>query len=361
MIIGLGLTALTGCGVARGAPSRNELVTSATADADFSVEVVTRDRLATFRAWGGASARPQSAWPTSSGEPAEQRLAPGDRLSLRIWDAEESSLITPPDARFSDVSNVVVSAAGTVTLPYTGDVRVAGLTLGDARLALQESLSGIIPSAQVQMAVEQGRRNSVALLGGVATPGTYPLTERSLPLTNLIARAGGARQTLVNPQVQITRGVHVYRRPLSFVMASPANDPALIGGDRVLIEEDPRTFMALGATGRQAVIVFDDDTVTALRAMSMMGGVVDSRADPRGILILRQYPEAAVRLPNGPPNTRVVFSFDLTDADSLFSANEFALQDQDLVLATLAPATTAHRVLSLFGTVLGIADRASDL
>lgn len=361
VVLGLALTALAGCGIARDAPSRQELLSSGTDEIDFALEVVSRDRLASYRSWGIAGDQGGGAWPAAGAAPGDQRLAAGDRLSLRIWDAEEGSLITARGARFSDVTNVVVGSSGNVTLPYINDVPVAGLTLADARLNLQERLSGIISSPQVQIAVEQGRRNSVALLGGVGSPGSYPLTERNLPLTSLIASAGGVRPTLANPQVQITRGTHVYRRSMAFVMASPAHDPALQGSDRVLIQEDPRSFMALGSTGRQAVITFNAETVTALRAMSMMGGIADSRADPRGILVLRRYREAEVRRPDGPPNTRVVFSFDLTNADSLFSADEFALRDGDLVLATQAPATTATRVIGLLGTALRFVDTAAGL
>ena len=345
----------------RGAPSRSELLDSGTENVDFALEIVTPQRLETYAGWGGSDPRRSRRWLSGGSLPSDQRLEPGDQLTLRIWDAEESSLITAPGARFSDVTNVVVGASGFVTLPYIDEVNVRGLTLETARERLQERLTEIIPSAQVQVSVQQGRRNSVSMLGGVVTPGAYPLTERNLPLTSMIASAGGVVPTLSNPQVQITRGGEVYRRSLRHVLADPANDPPLRGGDRVVVEEDPRRFLALGATGRQEVITFDDESVSALRAVSLMGGIDDARADPEGLLVLRRYSQAAVDRPNGPPHRRMVFSFDLTNAESLFSADEFHLVDGDVVLATQAPATTARRVLSLFGAVLGIADSASSI
>jgi len=361
LLLGSGLVLLAGCAVPRGAPSRAEFLESGTEDIDFALEIVTPSRLETYAGWGSSDPRRSRRWLSGGALPSDQRLEPGDRLSLRIWDAEESSLITTPGAQFADITNVVVSASGFVTLPYVEDVMVRGLTLEAARAELQSRLTEIIPSAQVQVSVEQGRRNSVSMLGGVATPGAYPLTERNLPLTAMIASAGGVVPTLANPQVQITRGGEVYRRSLRLILADPAHDPALRGGDRIVVEEDPRRFMALGATGRQEVITFDDETVTALRAVSLMGGIDDARADPEGLLVLRRYPQAAVDRPDGPPHRRMVFSFDLTNAESLFSADEFHLVDGDVVLATQAPATTARRVLSLFGSVLGIADAAASI
>lgn len=361
-----GAVLVSGCAVPRGAPSRREVLAGTDRQVNgeapgFVLELVTRQRLGLYPSWGAVNGFAPTGWPAGNAVPTDQRLAPGDRLLVRIWDAEESSLITSPGAQFSDVQNILVSASGHVNLPYIDRVSVGGLSHDAARALIQERLIAITPSAQVQLAVEQGRRNSVDMLGGVAQPGSYPLTERNLPLSNLISASGGVAAGLENPQVQITRGTQVYRRALKDVMSNPNFDPALQGGDRVLIEADPRTFTALGAAGREEVIRFDSESVSALRAVSMMGGLADSRADPRGILVLRRYPDDVVNLPDGPSNARVVFSFDVTGADGLFSADEFALQSGDIVMATQSPGTTVQRVLGLVGSVVGFGRLAGDL
>ena len=358
LLLSAGAISLSACSVPRGAPTRSEVLAGTDRDKGqdvpaFTLELVTSQRLPLYAQWGLSKSHARMGWPGGNAAPADQRLAAGDLLTVRIWDAEESSLLTSAGAQFSDIQNVVVSASGTVSLPYIDRVEVAGLTQDQARDRLQERLTTITPSAQVQLTVAQGRRNSVDMLGGVAKPGSYPLVERNLPLSSLISAAGGVTPGLENPQVQITRGRNVYRRPLQEVMADPERDPALQGGDRVLIEADPRSFTGLGAAGREQVIRFDSDSVTALRAVAMMGGLADSRADPRGILVLRRYPPEALTGPTPPPDRRVVFSFDLTGADGLFSADEFALQDGDIVLATQSPGTTTQRVLGLFGAVVG--------
>lgn len=358
LLLGAAAVSLSGCAVARGAPTRNEVIAGAgSEDAGFFLELVTRERLSLYPRWGHDPYLAQTGWPGSGRPLSDQRLAPGDELILRIWDAEETSLITASDAPFSDLSNVTVTNDGTVTLPYINTVQVGGLTAEAARERLQEQLTSITPSAQVQLSVRQGRRNSVDLLGGVANPGSYPLTERNLPLSNVISAAGGAREGLRNPQVQITRGGRVYRRPLRQVLTTPSMDALLQGGDRVLIEPDPRSFKALGAAQREEVIGFDAEKVSALRALSLMGGMADTRADPRGILVLRRYP----LLDHGAPAARVVFSFDLTNADGMFSADEFLLQDGDIVMATQAPATTTARVLALLGAAIGVGRVAQNL
>ena len=354
---------LGGCNtIPRGAPSRREVTRGASAeDADFALEIVSRARLPVYAGWGGPKEQHQSSWPQGGATPQDQILAPGDRLEMRIWDPDESSLLTSAEQQFADIANVTVSGAGEVTLPYVGNVAVGGLSAEAARARLEDRLTSIVSSAQLQMQVSQGRRNSVDLLGGVGAPGTYPLTERNLPLSALISAAGGVRDGMANPQVQITRGSHVYRRPLEFVFQHPQNDPPLQGGDRVLIQADRRSFKALGAAGREEIVAFDADDVSALRAISLMGGMADSRADPRGILVLRRYPEQVTAREDGPGHPRVVFSFDLTHASGLFVADEFLLADEDIVMATQAPATSVERVLSLMGASLGFGRQVSTL
>lgn len=347
---------VSGCAVPRGAPSKSEVLADADKDdANFALELVTRERLESYAQWDTGISYVTQSWPAGGGVPQEQRIAPGDKINLRIWDAGDNSLIATPGAPFADVSNVVVSGSGHVDLPYVSSVHVGGLTLSGARARLQERLTEIIPAAQVQIEITQGRRNSVDIVGGVTRPGSYPLSERNMALTSLLATAGGVPAGMSNPVVQITRAGNVYRHTLERVLSSPDLDPNVQGGDRIVIQPDPRRFTSLGAAGREQVLAFDAHKVSALRAVSMAGGMADGRADPKGILVLRRYPTKRFGQPDGPPKERVVFSFDLTQADGLFSANEFALLDGDVVLATQAPATTAQRVLGLFGGFLGTA------
>lgn len=58
-----------------------------------------------------------------------------------------------------------------------------------------------------------------------------------------------------------------------------------------------------------------------------MGGLVESRADPRGVLVLREYPVTVLSgSGRGPQLPQVVFSFDLTSADGLFATRKFEIE-----------------------------------
>lgn len=358
--------AVSACGVPRGAAHRDEIIAGADVSIDgappeFSLVLVNRATLGTIRTWPVTGHQPPSDWPGPGNGLIVPRIEPGDRLDLRIWDSAPASLITTEGERAMDMPGLTVSPTGHIFLPYVDEVKVSGVTPDVARRRIQEQLDRIIPSAQVQLSFSSGLRNSVDIVSGVATPGSYPFEERNTSILGMISAAGGVLPSVANPYVTLVRGNRVYGSALSEIYARPERDIPLQGRDRIIIEPDKRHFIALGAAERESVINFDRTQITALKAVSMMGGLADSRADPRGILILRRYPANQTGGMDMPPSQRVVFSFDLTSADGLFSADEFQVHSGDVVLATQATATTAGRVVSLLGATLGVGARVASV
>lgn len=352
-------TVLFGCGVARDSARKSEIVAGAATgdgapDAGFSLVEVTEESVGQIASWPVIDPRPARRWPGRGGGVTSQKIAPGDRVNLRVWTAEEASLITRVGEKYADIPDLVVAPSGHISLPYVEEVHVAGLAPEAARSRVEARLSTVIPSAQVQLSARTGRQNSVDMLDGVRKPGTFPLAARNLTVLNLVSAAGGLAESSGNPQIMITRAGTVYRMPYEEVIESPSRDVALRGGDRVVIRPDDRSFTSLGATGGQRVIRFPTEELSALRAVSVIGGIADNRADPRGLLVLRRYPAGTAARPDGPPRDKVVFSFDLTRAERLFAADQFLLQDGDVVLATMATGTTLQRALGLFGGVVNI-------
>jgi polysaccharide export outer membrane protein len=147
----------------------------------------------------------------------------------------------------------------------------------------------------------------------------------------------------------------VYGTSIAKLFENPALDTVLRGGDRVIVEAEERFFLSLGAANSQSVHLFPKDHVTALDALAIVGGVEETRADPQGILVLRQYPQRALRRDgSGPGMDRVVFTLDLTSADGLFSAGQFHIESGDLVYATESPLSTARTIFGLIGSGAGI-------
>lgn len=354
--------ALVACdGLPRGAPVEREVVQAASGEvADFAVYPVTRDLLGILAEWPATGERHLNWIPTSGGA-RTQVIASGDQLQLTVWDSADDSLITNGDPS-AVINALTVGPDGTIFVPYVGNVRVSGMSTQLARERLQSEIDIIAPSAQVQLEMVEGRTNSVDLVGGVGAPGRLPMPDRNYTVLNAISDAGGVRAGMENPQIRLIRAGSIYGTSIDRLFAEPGLDTLLRGGDRVIVEDDRRYFLSLGAAGTQSQHAFPQDRVTALDALAIIGGVESSRGDPGGILVLREYPTSAVRTDaRGPTQSRVVFSLDMTNADGLFSARNFRINPGDLVLVTESPVTGVQTIFSLIGSAFGLVGAASGL
>ena len=355
--------ALSGCGIPRSAGFQSEVLAASSVRQtengaepvyDFAVFEVTRETLPMLRAWPGKGVKRYHWIPDNQG-PTSLIIAPGDKMQLTIWDASENSLLSGAGQRVTPLQDIEVSSTGHIFVPYIGELKVSGMSPTTARRQIEEQLTQTIPSAQVQLIVTPGRTNTANLVSGVGAPGIYPLEYRNTRLLDLLSQAGGVPPATINPQIRLARGNTVYGIPYQRLLEDPRLDTTVRGGDRIYVEQEDRSFLSLGATGSQAIHPFPKDHVTALDALAIIGGVNAGRANPQGILVLRQYDPGHVRLDGaGPPKERVVFTLDLTSADGLFSAAQFAIQPDDLVYGTesaLGPALTLVSVFRTFSTL----------
>lgn len=357
------VVAVAGCSILpRGAGVQKEILKVDNSElTEFAVYPVSRSFLPIVKNWPATGREHSAGWLPHSHKAASVPIKAGDRLDLVIWDSEANSLLTTPEQKAVEMKNVEVSPAGTIFLPYLNNIQVAGTGTESARRKIQRLMENIIPSAQVQLSRAQGHQNKADLVSGVAQPGSYPITDAHFTILNLISQGGGVSPDLRNPRVRLNRNGKSYVRSIADIYENPSFDTIIRGGDKVVVEKDQRYFLSLGAAGQESLIYFEQERVSALDAMALAGGVSDSRGNPEGILILRQYDTRAVRDGiKGPGHQRSIFTLDLTTADGLFSAGQFQINPNDTVLVTESPLNSAQTIFGLIGSIFGIANTASN-
>ncbi|MDR0809830.1 MAG: polysaccharide biosynthesis/export family protein [Gemmobacter sp.] len=355
---------LSGCGdMPGGGPNAGQILHGADdPEADFAVFPISRKTLPKLDSWPKHGATSPSSWIPRARGPASQIIQPGDMMDLAIWDNGESSLLTQPGQKVVELKGIRVSPDGEVFLPYVDKVYIAKMAPDEARNAIQQRFAAIIPTAQVQLNHTAGRQSSVDLVSGTANPGNFVMPDRDFSILSLIAMGGGIDKSIKNPQVRLMRSGELYGISAKALMKSPSLDTTLRGGDKVYVENDERYFLSLGAARQEAQIPFPNDKVTALDAVSLIGGMNDTRANPKGVLILRDYRTEDLRSDgSGPTRERTIFAVDLTTADGLFSAGEFLIQDRDLVLVTESSLLVTNNVVKLLFDAFGIGTRARNI
>ncbi|MBV2359356.1 polysaccharide export protein [Thalassococcus sp. CAU 1522] len=353
--------AVAACSLPRGAAVQSEVLKEADSkQPTFQVVQVTRENTPVLANWPATGWHGHFHWPKAGSISDGTVIRTGDKVTVTIWDSQENSLLTSPGEKFTRLADMEVSADGTIFLPYVNEVNVRGLTPASARSRIQANLEPIVPSAQVQLSVVSGEGSAVDAAGGLAQPGSYPMPSRNYKILALISDAGGIPPTLRNPRVRLLRGTTTYQISADQLFESGSRNILLQPRDTVVVEEDDRSFVALGATGNEDLIYFPKDELNALQALSLMGGLSDLRADPKGVLVLREYRSKDLRADAfGPNMQQVVFSFDLTSADGLFAARNFMINPDDIVLATESPVTSAQTIFGLIGSVLGLSGQVA--
>jgi protein involved in polysaccharide export with SLBB domain len=158
------------------------------------------------------------------------RLTPGDDLYVRF----------PYDKDLND--EVVVSPDGTVTLQYVNDIKLAGLSLPEARDVLDTEFGKVLREPTVSVSVKSYSLQQIYVSGQVNNPGlvrdTVPLT-----LSRAIAEAGGLKlASAITSQVLIVRrrpdGTIVYYQvDMSNGVVGTDADPLLSSYDLVYVPE----------------------------------------------------------------------------------------------------------------------------
>lgn len=358
-LVVLCVLSLTACSLPRGAAISSEILKEKNAEQPtYSVVPVTRSNMVQLAGWPVTGWAGHYRWLRNSRGPNSPVIRAGDRLNLVIWDSQENSLLATEGQKLVNMPDLVVSSAGTIFVPYLNKISVVGKTPDQARSVIQDSIVSIAASAQVQLSVTPGKQNSADLVTGVAKPGTYPLPDRNYSILSLLALGGGIAPSLRNPLVRLIRGGKTYETPAAALFSDASKNIILRGDDKVLVQEDKRYFTALGATGVENLIYFDKEDITSIEALSMIGGLTDTRADLKGVLVLREYPARALRSDGtGPEMQQVIFVFDLTSADGLFASRNFKINPNDTILATESAVTKASTILAIIGSALGIAAR----
>ncbi len=288
---------------------------------------------------------------------AGDRIRVGDEITVTVFENVPQGLLTSAETRGAILERVQVGDDGFVFVPFAGRIRAAGLTSEELREEIARALDEQTPDPQIYITRSIGDGVTVSVLGRVAEQGVYPIERSTARLTGMIARAGGLTIPSERAFVTVARGGISARAAFDDLIRHPELDLALRGGDRIFVEEDRRRFTVLGATGTQSLLTFETPTLNVIEAVARVGGLDPTRADPTGVFIFRNEPEAIARRLLGRQDLvgdqRMVYVIDLTAPLGLFYARDFQIRDGDTLYVTEAEAVQWNRQIATLSGVLG--------
>lgn len=295
----------------------------------------------------------------------EPRVGIGDAISLTIWEAAAGGLFSgpivsdrmTPGSRSATIPEQTVGRDGSITVPYAGRIRVQGLTQAELQIAIEKALNGKAIQPQVLATVTRPLSKSVTVTGEVTTGGRIPLSDGGDRLLDVIAQAGGIKAPVNETFLRLQRGGKTASVSLLRVVSDPKENIFLRPGDTVTLVRTPQRFLAYGATGRNAEIPFESDDLTLAQALTKAGGLIDTRADPEGVFVIRFempsiYQQLQLAMPTqvlGHKNrVPVIYRLNMRDPSSLVFAQRFRIFNDDMIYVTNSPFNDMQKAMQLF-------------
>jgi polysaccharide export outer membrane protein len=211
---------------------------------------------------------------------AEYRLGAGDVIRITVYQNPDLTL----EAR--------VSESGVVSYPLLGNLRLGGMSIGEAEKRISDGLrnGNFVKQPQVNVLLLQVRGNQASVLGQVNRPGRFPIEVADLHLTDLLAMAGGVAPSGADIVTVVgTRNGQPYRvtvdLPTVFAPNRRGQDVQIENGDVVWVDRAPMVYI-YGEVQRPGAMRLERG-MTVMQALAAGGGLTQ-RGTERGMRVHRR-------------------------------------------------------------------------
>jgi polysaccharide biosynthesis/export protein len=291
----------------------------------------------------------------------------GDIIEVSVWEAQPAmlfgSMANPVagtgTAQVTTLPPQMVAADGMITIPFAGRIGVSGLTPDAIEAVIVKALDAKTTKPQAIVRVVKNNSAIVTVVGEVAASTLMPLTPKGERLLDALAAAAGVKHEISRMAVRITRAGTIATMPLDLVIRDPRQNVPLFPGDVVTAIYQSQRFSVLGATGKNEEIPFEAQGISLAQALARSGGLNDTRADARAVFVFRFEQAELVETNNQGSDgsalktmtvdgtVPVVYQVDLRDPASLFVAQNFQVQDRDVLYVANSPEAEFRKFLSL--------------
>jgi polysaccharide export outer membrane protein len=255
--------------------------------------------LALVLAWmlvplGWAQAAANHAQPATVSDQSTISIGPGDLLDITVFDVPELVL------------KVRVDVSGCISLALIGDVKLAGMTVGNAQRLIARELVArqLVKDPQVSIFIEEFATQGITVYGEVNAPGIYPLMGPH-HLYDAISAAGGLTLKAGRTVTVLHAGETQPPEVIALANVNASENPAERGpehgnghgndqgnvpvypGDTVVVAKAGMVYV-LGEVNKPGAFLMEDNTsISVLKATALAGGTT-RLASLKGSMILRK-------------------------------------------------------------------------
>lgn len=277
-------------------------------------------------------------------------IGKGDILNITVYNHPELT-IPAGSMRSAQESGNWVHNDGTIFYPYIGKVKVEGLRVSEIRDIVAKQLAVYIESPQVDVTVAGFRSQRVYVTGEVQKPGVLPVTNVPMTLIEAVSASGGLTPEADWTQVTLTRGGNetAFNLRQLYQLGNTDQNILLQPNDVLHIaRNDQNKVFVLGEVRQPKSYMMGRSGMSLAEALADAGGWYEATANAEGVFVIRAADAATGRVAN-------VYQLNAKNATALVLAEQFKLQQRDIVYVTAAPVARWNRVISqLLPSITGL-------
>lgn len=322
-------------------------------------------------------------------KPDVYKVQSGDSVDLYIWEGSPALLFGAKSYDAEDLSvtsnklpTQLVEEDGNITVPFVGQIKVAGKTVRQIERDILDSLKTKANNPQVMLHVSNRPSSQMTVIGDVKNSTNITLTPKGERILDALALSSGVSQNYNKIMLSLTRNGNTSSLPLETVIENPNENIYVNAKDVLVVMYQPWTFTVLGPAGKNQEVKLEATGLNIIEALARIGGLNDSVANPNGVFIFRYedkdiYQEYAKSLTKQKEvnsskqeqslvsNTDsindvlknvekipVVYQLYMGEAESLFVAQNFKIKNGDVVYLASSGANELSKFLRMVGLIV---------
>lgn len=322
-------------------------------------------------------------------KPDVYKVQSGDSVDLYIWEGSPALLFGAKSYDAEDLSvtsnklpTQLVEEDGNITVPFVGQIKVAGKTVRQIERDILDSLKTKANNPQVMLHVSNRPSSQMTVIGDVKNSTNITLTPKGERILDALALSSGVSQNYNKIMLSLTRNGNTSSLPLETVIENPNENIYVNAKDVLVVMYQPWTFTVLGPAGKNQEVKLEATGLNIIEALARIGGLNDNVANPNGVFIFRYedkdiYQEYAKSFTKQKEvnsskqeqslvsNTDsindvlknvekipVVYQLYMGEAESLFVAQNFKIKNGDVVYLASSGANELSKFLRMVGLIV---------
>lgn len=322
-------------------------------------------------------------------KPDVYKVQSGDSVDLYIWEGSPALLFGAKSYDAEDLSvtsnklpTQLVEEDGNITVPFVGQIKVAGKTVRQIERDILDSLKTKANNPQVMLHVSNRPSSQMTVIGDVKNSTNITLTPKGERILDALALSSGVSQNYNKIMLSLTRNGKTSSLPLETVIENPNENIYVNAKDVLVVMYQPWTFTVLGPAGKNQEVKLEATGLNIIEALARIGGLNDNVANPNGVFIFRYedkdiYQEYAKSFTKQKEvnsskqeqslvsNTDsindvlknvekipVVYQLYMGEAESLFVAQNFKIKNGDVVYLASSGANELSKFLRMVGLIV---------